>query len=166
MFRATSLVMRASRRSLATEASAAATGDRIALTLAAPYEAFHKGKPVGLVTLPGVLGEFGLTAGHTPIISELKSGVVQVFENVGDSEPLEKWFVSGGFVVADEANTAKIMAVECVKLDQLDVEKVKSGLQAAKSAMDSAVPDSVERAQAQIKFETHEAMISALGLSA
>jgi F0F1-type ATP synthase epsilon subunit len=152
-------------RSLATEASAV-VGDRIALTLAAPYQTFHTGKHVGLVTLPGAMGEFGITAGHTPVISELKPGVVSVYDNLGDSEPLEKWFVSGGFVVLEPSNKASVMAVECVKLDQLDGEAVKSGIASSKSQLDASAPESVERAKAQISLETYEAMQSAMGLSA
>ena len=50
---------------------------------------------VDLIIVPGVTGEYGITAGHTPIISELKPGLVQIFHSQ-DDEP-EKYFVSGGF---------------------------------------------------------------------
>ena len=118
------------------------------------------------MTLPGVIGEYGVTAGHTPVISELKPGVVQIFENLGDSEPAEKWFISGGFAVTKENNETDVVATECVKLDQLDPERVRAGLSEYRSAMDSAAPDSIERAKAQISFEVLEAMVSAFGLTA
>jgi F0F1-type ATP synthase epsilon subunit len=121
---------------------------------------------VGLVTLPGAIGEYGVTAGHTPIISELKAGVVQIFENLGDSEPIEKYFISGGFAVTKENSETNVLATEIVKLDQLDPERVRAGLAEFRAAMDSAAPDSIERAKAQISVEVHEAMVSALGLTA
>ena len=37
--------------------------------------------------VPGVTGEYGITAGHTPIISELKPGLVQIYHNADDAEP-------------------------------------------------------------------------------
>ena len=119
-----------------------------------------------MVTLPGVIGEYGVTAGHTPVISELKAGVVAIYENLGDSEPVEKWFISGGFAVTKENSETDVMATECVKLDTLDPERVRAGLNEHRSAMDAAAPESLERAKAQISFEVHEAMVSALGLTA
>lgn len=107
-----------------------------------------------------------MTAGHTPVISELKAGVVQIFENMGDSEPKEKWFISGGFAVTKENSETDVLATECVKLDQLDPERVRAGLAEARAAMDAAAPESFERAKAQISFEVYEAMVSALGLTA
>jgi F0F1-type ATP synthase epsilon subunit len=116
--------------------------------------------------LPGAIGEYGVTAGHTPIISELKAGVVQIFENLGDSEPVEKYFISGGFAVTKENSETNVLATEIVKLDQLDPERVRAGLAEYRAAMDSAAPESIERAKAQISVEVHEAMVSALGLTA
>ena len=45
-----------------------------------------------MVQLPGVTGEFGVTAGHTPNVSQLVPGVVQI--HTEGAEP-EKYFVSG-----------------------------------------------------------------------
>ena len=106
-----------------------------------------------------------MTAGHTPVIAELKPGVVSIYENLGDSEPAEKWFVSGGFAVTQADSKTDIMAVECVKLDELDPERARQGYNEYKAAMDSAAPESQERAKAQISFEVHEAMMTALGLT-
>lgn len=35
-------------------------------------------QPVDRVIIPGVDGEYGVTAGHTPIVSELKPGIVKI----------------------------------------------------------------------------------------
>ena len=79
---------------------------------------------------------------------------------------MEKWFISGGFAVTKENNETDVLATECVKLDQLDPERVRAGLNEHRVAMESATPDSLERAKAQISFEVHEAMMFALNLAA
>ena len=45
--------------------------------------------------VPGVEGEYGITAGHTPVVSQMKPGIVSIVHGAGE-EP-EKFFVSGGF---------------------------------------------------------------------
>jgi len=131
-----------------------------------PHLAIHKAKPFGLVTLPGVVGEFGITAGHTPIVAELKSGLVKLFNNQGDAEAVEQYFVSGGFAALHQNNSADVTVVECVKLADLDPEAARKGRSDAKTRMDAATPDSLERAEAQINYEVYSAMCSALGVAA
>ena len=66
-----------------------------------------------------------------------------------------------------ETNTrTDINAVEVAKLDDIDPEQARKGLAEYRSAMDAAQPDSLERAQAQIAYEVHEAMCTALGIAA
>jgi F-type H+-transporting ATPase subunit epsilon len=161
------------QRFLATDSSTSSSSsssgtpsDRLILNLACPHQVVHKGKQVGLVVLPGVIGEFGVTAGHTPIISELRSGVVSIYNNVGDTEPAEKFFVSGGFSFSHASNVTDINVVECVKLDDLDADAAKRGLVEHRAAMEKAPADSIERAKAQISVEVYEAMCSALGVAA
>lgn len=118
------------------------------------------------MTLPGSIGEFGITAGHTPIVAELKSGLIQLYSNVGDSESTEKYFVSGGFAMINDKSEANVHVVECVKLDQLDADFAKKSVASSRAAVEAAAPDSVERAKAQITLEVYESMCSALGVVA
>ena len=56
-------------------------------------------EPVDMVTVPGLNGELGILPGHTPLISELKTGVLTYVQD-GKSSQLH---VSGGFVeVSDD----------------------------------------------------------------
>ena len=119
---------------------------------------------VDLIIVPGVTGEYGITAGHTPIISELKPGLVQIY-HAQDDEP-EKYFVSGGFAFTHANSVTDVTAVEAFKLDDLDADAVRAGLISYKAAMDAATPETQDHALAQIGFETHEAMADALGISA
>jgi len=118
---------------------------------------------VDSITVPGVTGEYGITPGHTPIVSQMKPGVVQIFETTS-SDP-EKYFVSGGFAITYPSSVTDIAAVEAVKLDQIDQEAAKKGLAEFKAKMDSSPEGSFEHAKAQVAFEVHEAMCIALGVS-
>jgi F-type H+-transporting ATPase subunit epsilon len=51
-------------------------------------------EPVDMVTVPGLGGELGILPGHTPVISQLQTGVLTYVQE-GKSYPLH---VSGGFV--------------------------------------------------------------------
>ena len=51
-------------------------------------------EPVEMVTIPGLNGEMGILPGHTPLISQLKTGVLTYAQD-GKSFQLH---VSGGFV--------------------------------------------------------------------
>ena len=51
-------------------------------------------EPVDMVTVPGLGGELGILPGHTPLISELQTGVLTYVQE-GKSSSLR---VSGGFV--------------------------------------------------------------------
>ena len=56
-------------------------------------------EPVDMVTVPGLNGELGILPGHTPLISELKTGVLTYVQDGKSSQLL----VSGGFVeVSDD----------------------------------------------------------------
>ena len=44
--------------------------------------------------VPGVAGEYGVTAGHSAIVSQMKAGVLQIIHT--DSPEPEKYFVPGG----------------------------------------------------------------------
>lgn len=62
-------------RSFATEGSGASA---MKLSLCTPHETIYHDKVIDKVILPGEQGEYGVTVGHSPIISQLKPGVVSV----------------------------------------------------------------------------------------
>ena len=90
--------------------------------------------------------------------------MVQILHSKG-SEP-EKYFVSGGFAFTHADSSTDISAVEAVKLDDIDSDAARKGLADYKAQMDAAATGSIERAQAQISYEVHQAMCSALGVAA
>jgi F-type H+-transporting ATPase subunit epsilon len=72
---------------------------------------------VDMVTLPGADGYFGVLAGHAPVISTLRPGMIEV---LGGSEPDMRLFVRGGFV---EVNPDKVivLAEEAIPLKEFDL---------------------------------------------
>ncbi len=58
--------------------SDAAPATSMTLNLSTPHENIYMEKTVDKVLLPGENGEYGVTVGHSPIISQLKPGVVSV----------------------------------------------------------------------------------------
>lgn len=70
-----------------------------------------------MIVVPGSEGLFGVLAGHAPLVSTLKSGVVEVYPELGD-KPL-RVFIRGGF--AEVGNTAlTILAEEAIDLAEVD----------------------------------------------
>lgn len=59
--------------------NAAATS--MTLNLSTPHENIYAAKVVDKVLIPGETGEYGVTVGHSPIISQLKPGVVSVIHS-------------------------------------------------------------------------------------
>merc|ERR1719223_2695894 len=100
------------------EAADGEEATKVTLNFAVPHEPIYSEPEVDLIIVPGVTGEYGITAGHTPIISELKPGLVQIFHDEND-EP-EKYFVSGGFSFTHANSVTDLSAVEAVKLEDLD----------------------------------------------
>eukprot|EP00941_MAST-03F_sp_MAST-3F-sp1_P001374 g1374.t1 len=149
-------------RSFADEA--AASNDGLSLTFAVPHRALYEKAAVELVRLPGVSGEFGITAGHTPNISQLVPGVVRVYPEK-EGEP-EEWFVSGGYAMTHPDNSLDVAAVEVCALEDLDAATVTANLAESKARMESAPEGSSERASAQIEVECNTAMAQALGEAA
>ena len=68
-------------------ADAAPSSASLVINFCTPYSPIFSDKVVDKVILPGEDGEYGVTAGHSPMISQLKPGVVTVMHaNVRYSE--------------------------------------------------------------------------------
>ena len=63
-------------RNFAADSTGAAA--QLHLNFTTPHTSVHVKKVVSQVILPGLAGDYGITAGHAPIISELRPGVVSV----------------------------------------------------------------------------------------
>lgn len=123
------------------------------LSFSSPHTVFYFEQGVDSVTLPGVSGEYGVTSGHSPLAEQLKPGVVSIIHAAGD-EP-EKYFVSGGFAFTDDVKT-EVSALEAIKLEDLDADKIKAEYSKVASAEDD---------ESKLVAETTKAMAAAIGVT-
>ena len=115
------------------------------LSFAAPHTVYYFETSVASVTLPGASGEYGVTAGHSPLAEQLRPGVVAITHKQGE-EP-EKFFVSGGFAFTDSEKT-EVSALEAVKLEDIDEAKVRAEYAAASKGDDDDSKAAADAAKA------------------
>jgi F-type H+-transporting ATPase subunit epsilon len=77
-------------------------------------------EPVDMVTVPGLGGELGILPGHTPLISQLQTGVLTYVQE-GKSYQLH---VSGGFVEVRDDNVS-VLAVVAERPDEIDAARAR-----------------------------------------
>ena len=90
--------------------------DKIAFEIVSP-ERLLVSDAADMVTVPGTEGDFGVLAGHMPLISTLRPGVIDV--RGGQASGDMRLFVLGGFA---EANPDKltVLAEEAIPMAQID----------------------------------------------
>ena len=77
-------------------------------------------EPVDMVTVPGLGGELGILPGHTPLISQLQTGVLTYVQE-GKTYQLH---VSGGFVEVRDDNVS-VLAVVAERPDEIDAARAR-----------------------------------------
>lgn len=75
---------------------------------------------VDMVTVPGFGGELGILPGHTPLISQLQTGVLTYTQD-GKSQQLH---VSGGFVEVRDDHVS-VLAEVAERPDEIDAARAK-----------------------------------------
>jgi len=80
--------------------------DKIQLEVVTP-ERRVLGEPVDMVTVPGLNGEMGILPGHTPLISQLKTGVLSYLQDGRTTQLL----VSGGVVEVRDDHVAVLAEI-------------------------------------------------------
>ena len=77
-------------------------------------------EPVDMVTVPGLGGEMGILPGHTPLISQLQTGVLTYVQE-GKSSSLH---VSGGFVEVRDDHVS-VLADVAELPEEIDAARAK-----------------------------------------
>jgi F-type H+-transporting ATPase subunit epsilon len=93
--------------------------DKIQLEVVTP-ERRVLSEPVDMVTVPGLGGELGILPGHTPLISQLQTGVL-TYTQAGKSFQLH---VSGGFVEVRE-DLVSVLASVAERPEEIDAARAK-----------------------------------------
>ena len=110
-----------------------------------------------MVVVPGAEGDFGVLAGHSPLISGVRPGVIAVYE--GD-KVVDRIFVAGGFAeVTGERCT--VLAEEAVKVSDINAADAEKALKDLTEDAADAKSDG-ERAAAEAKLAIAKAKVEAL----
>jgi F-type H+-transporting ATPase subunit epsilon len=107
-------------------------------------------KEVEEVIAPGIMGEFGVLIGHTPMLTFIKPGVLSYLEN----DKFTKFAVGDGFceVLADRVS---ILVDEAYAVEEIDANEISSEIQRLEQqlvAMDAAVdPEGYSKLTSRLK---------------
>jgi len=108
--------------------------------LVSPAKLLFSGE-VTSVTLPGTEGDMGIFAGHAPVLSTLRPGVVVVSKDGGTTE---KIFVRGGFAEVN-AKGLTILAETAIAVTDLDASALSAQIKSAEDEVAAAKDDEGKR---------------------
>ena len=130
---------------------------KVAFELASP-EALLVSTRADMVVVPGAEGDFGVLPGHTPFISEVRPGVIDVHRG-GQID--QRIFVAGGFAEVNQRGCT-VLSGEAYPLEDLDKGDVEERRGEAEEQLAIADNDD-ERAAAETEIALCDAMLQALG---
>ena len=105
-------------------------------------------EPVDMVTVPGLGGELGILPGHTPLISQLQTGVLAYVQD-GKSSQLH---VSGGFVEVRDDHVS-VLAEVAERPDEIDAARAKQSRDQLEKQINAWSGSEDELAIAKTEFE-------------
>ncbi len=100
------------------------------LAVVAPDREVVSASAVSIVA-PGVDGYFGVWAGHVPVVSALKPGIL---EYIDGSNIRHHVYVGGGFVQVG-SDSVTVLADEARNASDLDVSEAEKALEEARKAL-------------------------------
>lgn len=100
-----------------------------------------------IVVAPAIMGEVGIHARHTPMLTPLKPGEVKITKQGGEEEFI---YVSGGMMEV-QPSTVTILSDTAVRAQDLDEAAAMEAKQAAEEAIKDREGD-MEIAEAQSKL--------------
>jgi F-type H+-transporting ATPase subunit epsilon len=129
--------------------------DKLNFALVSPERELFHGE-VDQVVVPGVEGEFGVLANHTPLMSVIKPGSLRIIDGVSE----RRVFVNGGFAdVTPDGLT--VLAEDAIDLSEVDAVKLEQDIKdTAEDVRDAS--DETKRVIAQAKLARLEALRACL----
>ena len=121
--------------------------DRIQLEVITPDRSVLR-ETVDAVTVPGLNGELGILPGHTPLISQLRTGILS-FTQGGATERLH---VSGGFVEVN-ADRVSVLADIAERSTEIDAARARLAREKAEKALTRSDENETDFQRAQAKLE-------------
>lgn len=112
---------------------------------------------VDMVVVPGSEGDFGVLAGHSPVVSTLRFGTIEVHDNGAVKDRI---FVAGGFAeVTPEGVT--VLAEDAARLTEIDKAAVSSEVETLRAKLGAATTDD-ERLPIAAKLDIATAKLAAV----
>jgi F-type H+-transporting ATPase subunit epsilon len=108
--------------------------------LVSPARLLFSGE-VASVVIPGTEGEMGIFAGHAPVLSTLRPGVVTVTHESGAADRI---FVRGGFAEVNPAGLT-VLAETAIPLADLDAAMLAQQVKNAEEDVADAKTDEARR---------------------
>ena len=121
--------------------------DKLHFDLVSP-ERLLLSEGVDMVTVPGKEGDFGVLAGHAPVMTTLRPGVINV-DDAGKTQ--QRIFVRGGFAEVTPKGLT-ILAENAIPLEELDAAMLDQEIQNAQEDVTDAKTDET-RQSAQEKLD-------------
>jgi len=129
--------------------------DTFQFELVAPEKLIYS-DDIEFVVVPGAEGDFGVLPGHALLLSTVRPGIIEIFEN---DKPKERYFVGGGFAeVTPERCT--ILSTESVNLDDIDESTARQRLDTAEHDLNEAASDA-DREKCEKALEVAQALLAA-----
>jgi F-type H+-transporting ATPase subunit epsilon len=129
--------------------------DKVAFELVAP-EALVLSRDVEMVVVPGAEGDFGVLPRHTPMISNVRPGVLKVYEN---GQVTDRIFVAGGFAEVTPTRCT-VLADEAAPVAEIDRSAAEAAFRNAQDDLRDAKSD-LERRDAERRAAVSEAKLKA-----
>ncbi|WP_029011044.1 F0F1 ATP synthase subunit epsilon [Azospirillum halopraeferens] len=134
--------------------------DKVEFELVSP-EKLLNAQPVDMVVVPGSEGDFGVLAGHAPMISMVRPGVIDIYE--GD-RVVDRVFVAGGF--AEVTGTrCTVLAEQAQPVAQIDRAGTEQEIANLSEDLADAKSDG-ERAEVEAKLAVARARLDAVAAGA
>ncbi len=113
---------------------------------------------VDMVVVPGEDGDFGVLPQHTPMISNVRPGVLGLYEG---STLTERIFVAGGFAEVT-ATRCTVLADQAMAVEDLDRGATEQKLKDTREDLEDA-PDEAARAEAEKQIAVCEEILRITG---
>jgi len=130
----------------------------VALEIISP-EKLLLSRPVDMVVIPGTEGDLGILPGHSKLITGLRGGLVDLYEN---GKITDRYFVSGGFAEVTEERCS-VLADSITRQADLNAGVAEKALAQAKEDYAATdIMDSNAYREASDKLISAQAMVDSL----
>ncbi len=106
------------------------------------------------VLLPTLEGEIGVLAGHMPLVSVAKNGVITVRRGAKDPDSAREYFATNGGVVEVEGGELRVLVDEADHADNINEAEAEAAYELAQQMKAEAI-DQVSLEHAQTLVDRH-----------